>query len=57
MFNLSSQNSAANRRPRLTRRLAAGLVATQLMLGTASASALVSVTPASAATFLPQHGA
>ncbi|MGB8901624.1 MAG: hypothetical protein WCC90_21325 [Methylocella sp.] len=57
MFNLSSHNSAANRRPRLTRRLAAGLIATQLMLGTASVSALVSAAPASAATFLSQHGA
>lgn len=41
----------------LTRRVAAGLVAAQLMLGTACVSALISTAPASATTFLRSHGA
>ncbi len=56
MSNLSSHNSAANLRSRLTRRLAAGLIAAPLMLGTVSVSALITAAPASAVTFLRQHG-
>jgi hypothetical protein len=60
MCNLLSHASFASRHSgltaSLTRRLAAGLIAAPLMLGTVSVSALIAAAPASAVTFLRQHG-
>ena len=61
MFNLLSHTLVTSPRRGLTasftRRLAVGLIAAPLVLGTVSVTALVSAAPASAFTFLHSHGA